>query len=48
METPGGTAPGEVTRLLEAAEAGDSDALDRLVPLIYEDLRRVALGRPRS
>jgi len=42
METPGGTAPGEVTRLLEAAEAGDSDALDRLVPLIYEDLRRVA------
>jgi len=42
MEIPGGTAPGEVTRLLEAAEAGDSGALDRLVPLIYEDLRRVA------
>ena len=31
-----------MTRLLEAAEAGDSDALDRLVPLVYEDLRRVA------
>jgi RNA polymerase sigma factor (TIGR02999 family) len=42
MEIPGGTPPGEVTRLLEAAEAGDSSALDRLVPLIYEDLRRVA------
>ena len=42
------TPPGELTRLLEAAEAGDSDALDRLVPLVYEDLRRVAhrqLGR---
>ena len=34
--------PGEVTRLLEAAVAGDSGALDRLVPLMYEDLRRVA------
>jgi RNA polymerase sigma factor (TIGR02999 family) len=42
METPASTPPGEVTRLLEAAEAGDSEALDRLVPLVYEDLRRVA------
>jgi RNA polymerase sigma factor (TIGR02999 family) len=42
MEIPGSAPPGEVTRLLEAAEAGDSDALDRLVPLVYEDLRRVA------
>lgn len=42
MEIPGSTPPGEVTRLLEAAEAGDRDALDRLVPLVYEDLRRVA------
>ncbi|MBA3893402.1 MAG: sigma-70 family RNA polymerase sigma factor [Gemmatimonadales bacterium] len=33
---------GDVTRLLEAAEAGDRDALERLVPLVYEDLRRVA------
>ena len=31
-----------MTRLLEAAVAGDSDALERLVPLMYEDLRRVA------
>jgi RNA polymerase sigma factor (TIGR02999 family) len=42
MEIPASTPPGEVTRLLEAAEAGDSSALDRLVPLVYEDLRRVA------
>jgi RNA polymerase sigma factor (TIGR02999 family) len=40
--------PGEVTRLLHAAQDGDQEALDRLVPLIYEDLRRLAhrqLGR---
>jgi RNA polymerase sigma-70 factor, ECF subfamily len=42
MEIPGEMTPGEVTRLLEAVEAGDSGALDRLVPLVYEDLRRVA------
>ena len=42
MDIPGSMPPGEVTRLLEAVEAGDSDALDRLVPLVYEDLRRVA------
>jgi RNA polymerase sigma factor (TIGR02999 family) len=42
MENPESTPTGEVTRLLEAAEAGDREALDRLVPLVYEDLRRVA------
>ncbi len=39
---------GEVTRLLQAAVGGDQDAMDRLVPLVYEDLRRLAhrqLGR---
>lgn len=41
MDTSDGTR-GDVTRLLEAAVAGDSQALDRLVPLVYEDLRRVA------
>jgi RNA polymerase sigma factor (TIGR02999 family) len=40
-DTSGGPA-GDVTRLLEAVVAGDSQALDRLVPLVYEDLRRVA------
>lgn len=33
---------GEVTRLLVAAHAGDAAALDRLVPLVYEDLRLLA------
>jgi RNA polymerase sigma-70 factor, ECF subfamily len=33
---------GEVTRLLHAAVRGDRDALDRLVPLVYEDLHRLA------
>jgi RNA polymerase sigma factor (TIGR02999 family) len=33
---------GEVARLLEALELGDSSALDRLFPLVYEELRAVA------
>lgn len=36
------TAPGEVTQLLHAAVGGDREALDRLVPLVYEDLHRLA------
>ena len=42
MDHEGSMPAGDVTRLLEAAEAGDRDALERLVPLVYEDLRRVA------
>jgi RNA polymerase sigma factor (TIGR02999 family) len=42
MDDEGARPTGEVTRLLEAAEAGDREALERLVPLVYEDLRRVA------
>ncbi len=41
----GGTAPaspGNVTRLLQAARAGDAAALDRVIPLVYDDLRRLA------
>ena len=39
---------GEVTRLLRAAREGDAGAIDRIVPLVYDDLRRLAqrqLGR---
>ena len=39
---------GEVTGLLRAAREGDAGAIDRIVPLVYEDLRRLArrqLGR---
>lgn len=34
--------PGEVTRLLGRLGAGDPDALDRLFPLVYAELRRAA------
>jgi len=33
---------GEVTRLLQAWSAGDATARDRLVPLVYDELRRIA------
>jgi RNA polymerase sigma factor (TIGR02999 family) len=33
---------GEVTKLLRSARDGAPTALDRLVPLLYEDLRRLA------
>lgn len=39
--------PGEVTRLLRAYEAGDAGAFNRLVPLVYEELRRIARGQRR-
>jgi RNA polymerase sigma factor (TIGR02999 family) len=39
--------PGEVTRLLRAYEAGDSLAFDRLVPLVYDEMRRIARGQIR-
>ena len=34
--------PGDVTRLLREAREGSGDALDRVLPLIYEELRRLA------
>jgi RNA polymerase sigma factor (TIGR02999 family) len=39
--------PGEVTRLLRAHERGDTQAFGRLVPLVYDELRRVARGQLR-
>ena len=32
----------EVARLLEAFEGGDRTALDRLLPVVYDELRRIA------
>lgn len=32
----------EVTRLLAALQAGDPEALDRLIPLVYQELRAIA------
>jgi RNA polymerase sigma factor (TIGR02999 family) len=33
---------GEVTRMLRAAQQGEQAALERLIPLVYDDLRRLA------
>jgi len=33
---------GEVTRLLQAAEDGDAYAAERLLPIVYEELRQLA------
>ena len=41
-DQPSSQTAGEVTRLLHAARAGDSEALERVFPLIYDDLRRAA------
>ena len=43
--------PGDVTRLLRSAGAGERAALDRVVSLLYDDLRRLArrqLARERG
>ena len=42
MATAPRTSPGEITRILVAVRSGDSDAIDRLLPLIYEELRHQA------
>ena len=39
--------PGEVTRLLHAWNRGDERARDRLIPLIYQELRRRAAAHLR-
>jgi RNA polymerase sigma factor (TIGR02999 family) len=41
-DDPGLAAPGDVTRLLRAVRDGDRAALDQVVPLVYDDLRRMA------
>jgi RNA polymerase sigma-70 factor, ECF subfamily len=40
-ETP---SAGEVSRLLQAWTEGDREALDRLTPVVYDELRRLARG----
>ena len=45
------SASGDVTRLLQAYREGDREAYDRLFPIVYDDLRRIArahLRRQRS
>ena len=45
--TVSGSRPGQVTRLLEAWGAGDSGALNALMPLVYGELRSIAAGQLR-
>jgi RNA polymerase sigma factor (TIGR02999 family) len=42
-----GIAAGEVTRLLQAWSEGDATARDRLIPVVYAELRRRAAGHLR-
>jgi len=37
--------PGDVTQLLNAIDSGDSKAAEELLPLVYEELRRLAASR---
>lgn len=36
---------GEITLILQSIERGEDQAADRLLPLVYEDLRRLAAAR---
>lgn len=45
MATAPRTSPGEITRILVAVRSGDSAAVDRLLPLVYAELRRLARGQ---
>src|SRR6516162_9550417 len=38
-------APEHVTEILEAAGAGDKHAAEQLLPLVYEELRRLAAAK---
>ena len=42
MNVPEASPRGEVTRLLRAARGGERGALDRLFPLVYDQLRAIA------
>ena len=42
------TATGEVTRLLREYSGGSREQLDELVPLVYDDLRRIAHRQLRA
>lgn len=43
-----GSTEGDITRLLSQVKAGDADAWDRLVPRVYDELRKVAGGLMKS
>ncbi|HEX7154619.1 MAG TPA: sigma-70 family RNA polymerase sigma factor [Thermoanaerobaculia bacterium] len=39
---------GDISRLLRQSREGDRQAMDELLPLVYEELRRIAAGYLRS
>ena len=39
------SAAGEITMVLQQIQAGENQAADRLLPLVYEELRRLAAAR---
>src|SRR5262245_18442574 len=45
MPSPEPTAMSEVTQILSAIEQGDPHAAERLLPLVYGELRRLAAQR---
>src|SRR5512135_1317036 len=47
-DEPNPAPPGEVTRLLREWSAGDRNALEKLLPLVYDELRRRAGAYLRS
>ena len=47
VEVPVAESPSVVTELLQAWTAGDQSALERLLPLVYAELRRVAQNQMR-
>jgi len=42
MTEPSKPSPGEITGLLQAASRGNKAAFDRLLPLVYDELKRIA------
>jgi len=39
------TGEGDVTRLLERWRSGEAEAIERLMPIVYDELHRIAHGR---
>jgi RNA polymerase sigma-70 factor, ECF subfamily len=48
MSDPSRPSPGEITQLLEAASRGNNAAFDQLLPLVYDELKRIAEYRLRG
>lgn len=40
--------PKDITRILSELSGGDANALDRLIPVVYDELRAIARNRLRS